>query len=72
VNTSRKPVDISCAVEISPTGNIADMTGLVIAIAVVIALVVGTYAWGRRLPASRIKPRRGDAVQRRREERDLL
>jgi hypothetical protein len=68
---STKPVDISCAVKIRPTGNIADMTALVIAIAVVIALVVVTYAWGLRHPEPRVKPR-DEAMGRRWEERDLL
>jgi hypothetical protein len=48
------------------------MTTLVIAIAVVIALVVVTYAWGLRSPDPRVTPSRGDALRRRDGGRELL
>jgi hypothetical protein len=47
------------------------MTLLAIAIAIVIALVLLTYGWGLRHPGPGVT-RRGDAVQRRHDERELL
>lgn len=52
-------------------GMSVDMTALVIAIAIIIGLVVLTYAWGLRHPGPRVTPP-GDGVRRRREERELL